>query len=1080
MRNLKKFLALVLATLMVISAAATVSAYSDVADDNIYAAAIAALTEYGIVNGTNTELDTFSPDDDVVRYQMALMMARALEPDTEDWQNGMAIFEDVTEWYGAIAYAYMNGIVTGMDATHFEPKTGIKCRDALIMAVRALGYEVDVTLTPYWIGAYQTAAKIGLTKNLQVNDPAKTLTRAETAQVIYNMLKATPADGGATIEEKNFDIKGDKNTTVAVITATSKQAFDGDVVVADDSTYVTLQLLNADGTLGGGFYAKFADLGFDENVKPDDVIGYSVNLVNFEGGKFTKAVPNDAVVVTTNDADVTVSSDKKKVTIDKKVYWLVDEYSADSIKNELIVKTDDGRVATSLLDSTNKFYYDKSGNIVTPVSKKILAYKVDDMTATNGQSLYALIDPETDKPYRVYTVNELLDVKDIADAYNDITSVDGYADLGSITEAVQLTLFDDDGDEIYDRAISTPIYMSVYNDKKDGKYVNIYSNANGLTTTTEGVTYVTAKPLTKGDIFYYTYNKQTKTINVLGTVGMEYGTINSINLTDSKAENFTIKISGTTYKFGSLNKASNVFGANLAPANTSKLTSIDKIVSEAALDFVNYTEFANAASIGATVKFYAYNGYIIYAESYDVEEAYNLVAIKNMIDVDSEGNGLVADIYVDGKLVEDAIISEVINPDTGKTVDLSKLSTYAFSRIAYQYFDSENCIFKGVKLEDGSYRLGIALYDGESISNVATTPIKDKGFGLTNAKASDVEFLDGISNAALAKNKIRTNDSTVFYFIKDGKLTVVQTSGKDFAIKGAEAIYVDKLGYSGDAKGVATKVIVYNYSSVEGFGMAATVNATVFVPQGLAKADDNYVIAKYSVADAKDLGLNGYEGAYYYYKNIAIDMSNGATVSEIYSDKPLTAGMFYQIDSNNVVFAAVELEENRIAKDYVVIDDQYKSIYGVFDAEAGITNIKAIAFDKNEAKTVANADAVKLLKDNALTTVYYITDDEGKAADLKDGIFVMVVGAADTSNSKVVTITAEGFDEDSIPVKVVAKDADGNTVQTIIIDENGTYYFVVDKDITWFWLATSENGNWQWTNDEQTTATVTPTEYPAK
>lgn len=1079
MRNLKKFLALVLATLMVISAAATVSAYSDVADDNTYAAAINALTEYGIVNGIGD--DKFGPDNDVVRYQMAIMMARALEPKTTDWQNGMAIFEDVTEWYGAIGYAYMNGIVTGMDATHFEPYTGIKCRDALIMAVRALGYKVDTTLTPYWIGAYQTAAKLGLTKDLQVTDPAKTLTRAETAQVIYNMLKATPADGGATIEAKNFGASTEKNTTTAVITATSKQAFDGDVVLADDSTYVTLQVLNADGTLGGGFYAKFADLGFDEGVVADDVIGYSVKLVNFDSGKFDKSVPNAAKIVTTNDDDVTVSSDKKKVTIDKKVYWLVDEYSTDSIKNEIIVKTDDGRVATSLLDSVSKFYYDKDLNIVAPNnSKSILAWYVKDMKAANGQSLYALVNPEKAESYRVYTANELLNEKDIADAYNDVTSVDGYADLDKVTEAVQLTLFDDNGDGAYDRAISTPIYMSVFNTKKSDGQINIESNANGLKTSTKDVTVVSAKPLTKGDIFYYTYNKQTKTINVLGTVAMEYGTINSINFTDSKAENFTIKISGTNYKFGSLNQASAVFGANLAKtANAAdKLTGIDKIVSEPALDFVNYTEFANAASIGATVKFYAYNGYIIYAESYDVEEAYNLIAVKNMIDVDNDG--LIADIYVDGKLVEDAVISEVINITTGKTVKLSNLSTLAFSRIASQYFDSNNYIFKGIKLEDGSYRLGVTLYNATKKAlntEKIVAPTSDNGFAMTSAKATDVEFLDGISTAALAKNKIRTNDSTVFYFIKDGKLTVVQTSGKDYVIKGAEAIYVDKLGYSGDYKGVATKVIVYNYASVEGFGIAATVNATVFVPQGLGDPKANYVVGKYSLADAKELGLDGYEGAYYYYKNIAIDMSNGNTVAELYSDKPLTAGKFYQVDTNNVVIEgkATVIPANRIGKDYVVIDDQYKSIYGVFGTEAGVTTIKAIEFNKKEAKTVSNADAAKLLAKGTLTTVYYLVDEDGDAIDLKDGIFVMVVGEADTSNSKVVTITAEGFTEDSIPVKVVAKDDNDNTVQTITIDENGTYYFTVDKSIKWFWLAVSENGTWTWTNAEQTTATVTPT-----
>lgn len=1041
MRNLKKFLALVLATLMVISAAATVSAYSDVADDNIYAAAIAALTEYGIVNGTNTELDTFSPDDDVVRYQMALMMARALEPDTEDWQNGMAIFEDVTEWYGAIAYAYMNGIVTGMDATHFEPKTGIKCRDALIMAVRALGYEVDVTLTPYWIGAYQTAAKIGLTNNLKVNDPAKTLTRAETAQVIYNMLKATPADGGATIEEKNFDIKGDKNTTVAVITATSKQAFDGDVVLADDSTYVTLQLLNADGTLGGGFYAKFADLGFEEDVKPDDVIGYSVNLVNFEAGKFSKAVPNDAKIVLTTDDNVTVSSDKKKVTIDKVVYWLVDEYSADSIKNEIIVKTDDGRVATSLLDNTNKFYYNKDGNIVSPKdTKKELAIKTD-MTAANGQTLYRLASADEDQ-YLVYTVSELLNVKEIYDEYNDVTSVNGYADLDKITDAVQLTLFDDNGDETYDRAISTPIYMSVFNNK-DGKKVNIDSEAPGLSKSTEDVNFIMAKPLTKGDIFYYTYNKQTNTINVLGTVDVDYGTITGINLTADNAKDFTIKIGDTSYKFAGAND-STVVGAKIAKSNTGAIATdgIDAIVSKPALDTITYNAFSMSASLGATVEFYAYNGYIIYAEAYNVEDSYNLVAIKNMIDVD--GEGLIADVYVDGKLVEDAVISEVINTATGKTVKLANLSSYAFSRIAYEYFDTNSNIYKGIELEDGTYRLGVALYDKEYDG------ISNEGFGYVKAPAGDIDFYDGISDNTTPSKKIRTNSDTVFYFINRtvdnsrnviSTLTVVQTSGKNYSIKTDynTEIYVDKLGYSGKNAGIATKVIVYNASSVEGFGIAATVNSVVFVPGKISTG-------KYSIDTAKNFGLEGYEGAYYYYKNIAVDMSDGSTVS-LYSDKPLTAGTFYQVDTNNVVVKDTDLYSKDIYSTNVVLDDTYKAIRGIFTAEDGVTTIKAIAYDKNEAKTVSNADAVALLG-KKVATVYYLTDDEDAASDLKDGIFVMVV-EAETDDTQVIKVTVKGVDntEDGIVTLISKiKDTDEEIVDSKEVYKDGEYEFVVNKD----------------------------------
>ena len=153
MRNLKKFLALVLAMLMIVSASAAVSAsdFSDVADDSIYAEAIADLVEKGITNGVAE--GQFGPDQPVQRFQMALFMARALEPDVDDWMTGMQVFTDVTEWYGAIAYAYVNNIVTGMGNNLFAPHNGIRYQDALIMALRALGYDVDVSGDHYWLEA---------------------------------------------------------------------------------------------------------------------------------------------------------------------------------------------------------------------------------------------------------------------------------------------------------------------------------------------------------------------------------------------------------------------------------------------------------------------------------------------------------------------------------------------------------------------------------------------------------------------------------------------------------------------------------------------------------------------------------------------------------------------------------------------------------------------------------------------------------------------------------------------------------------------------------------------------------------
>lgn len=1025
MRNFKKFLALVLAMLMVVSAAATVSAFSDVAEDNQYAAAIADLVEKKIVNGVGD--DKFNPDGAVERYQMALMMARALDPDktNEEWAEGMSIFTDVTEWYGAINYAYMNGIVTGIGNLQFAPHAGIRYQDALIMALRALGYTVDVSGDPYWLAAYNQAAKIGLTKNVAVNKGDKVLTRAETAQVIYNMLYTTPADGGATIAAKNFGEATIKNTTTFVITATGAQSYTGTSEAVADDKYVTIQELNADGTLGDGMYVEFAKLGFDEDVKADDVIGYSVKLVNLkEDGKFDKAIAGTATTVLTTDSNVSVSNDGKKVTIDNRVYWLTDSFEKNTIKNEIIVKTNDGKVPTATLDNVSKLYYNKNGDVVAQ-DGTVLALK-QEVTAANGQTLYKLAKDKDKDAFLLYTAAELLNVKEIADKYNEFTSVEGYADLTKISGALQLTLFDDNGDGKYDRAISTPVYMSVFNNR-DGKKVNIDSNA--FKKSTENVKF--SKDLAKGQIFTYTYNKQTNTVDVLGTVDLQFGTIERINFTD-KPENYTITISGTTYKFAGAN--SSTFGASLAKTNADELNkadSIGNIVSKPALTFVNYENFFNAASRGATVKFYAYNGFIVYAESYDVEESFSLVAIKNMIDISNKG--LLADIYVDGKLVEDAVISEVLNPDTGKTVVFSDLSSFYFSSIASRYFRTENNIYKGIKLEDGSYRLGVALVDKDGVSNLATTPVKNKGFGLAPAdlttststnnglvKNRKVEFLDGITVEGDRYTRIRTNDNTVFYFINAaGKLQVVTTSAKDSVInlrydektgKLLTKIFADKIGYA-DVKdvssaGTATRVIVYNYDSVEGFGIASTVYGIVYIPA-------KYNVNMFQIDTAEGFGLgSNYEGSYYYYGDAAVNMSDGSKVS-LYSSVKLLAGKAYQVDEKGVVITdklgaanpidpttdTIYFASAPVAKDSIVLNDRYFYITangqtginsGIVKYDDKVSSFKAQLIDKDGVDVKAGGDAKNLIADGKTAMFYYLASN-GQATDLKDGIFVAIV-----------------------------------------------------------------------------------------
>lgn len=1016
MRNLKKFLALVLATLMVISAAATVSAYSDVADDDTYAAAIAALTEYGIVNGTNAELDTFSPDDDVVRYQMALMMARALEPDTEDWQEGMAIFEDVTEWYGAIAYAYMNGIVTGMDATHFEPKTGIKCRDALIMAVRALGYEVDVTLTPYWIGAYQTAAKIGLTNNLKVNDPAKTLTRAETAQVIYNMLKATPADGGATIEEKNFGVAGDSNVTTFVITATPNQAY-ADGAKAVEAGYVGIQPLVNGIPNGAIVYIPSEMIGIDAD-DVDNYFNYSVDLVNYveKTGKFDKAVigADPTVVYSTN---LTVANGK--VTINSIPYYPATEITGAALKNEIVIYAggSDAREARILLK-------DSDGDIIDQNGKKVAIYAYQ---APNGTKYYA-------DQLKAKVISEATALEDygviVEGSYTEYETLT--YDKLSTESNYQFTLFDDNNDGKFDRAIWAPVYMSVFNTAKSNGEVNIKSDAFAASKT--GVKFDTT--LKKGQIFVYTYNKQLNKVNVIEVLTESEGVIEALNLTEYKHQTggnakkdylATITISGKDYKIA--NTAQEKYtGAALCETTTDAID-YSKITSDAVLNYTNseldIEDVVYFANIGSHIKFYEFNGYLIAAATYDIEEAFDYMVVVSAEDYDE--TGVFVDAYINGVRGTYHIAQYKNSKD--EIVDFSNLSVFALNNAIQTFANGvAGQVYKTISVGEDSYQVSQAfrktVYDYVDLKSQVV--FNTTSFKLYEATDRTYEFVNGVSKLVNTKaTRLRTNENTKFYFINTsdnsislftGKLAdgyKITTSGTDngYGLR----VFADKLGFGTDSKvnGVANTVIVYynngNKAAISGFDLSSITNAIVYIANP----------GTYTVGSASDFGLTGKSGTYFKYGEVAVNMASGKKMA-VYAtksfaqnideeaDKGVDVQGFYEVDGMGILTKKLNVNDYRLAtasitKSGVDLADEYvtiKNTSGTVILNVGAEVTKVITSLNNELKIKENKDN---LSDTAKKVYFLKNLDQNNSSligDYADGVVVLIVGEVVTGGPK--------------------------------------------------------------------------------
>jgi len=197
---MKKFLSLVVAALLSVSAVATTAsaAFTDVdAKNEALTDAVELLTALNVTKGTSET--TFGTDENVTRQQMAAFIYRMMKAGksyegkaTDPNTTSFADLKDPTFFF-MVSWANSQGIIKGRSATSFDPDGGIILQDAYTMIVRALGYD-DGTLS-YPIGFISKAEELGLDKDLPSTvDYTTELSRGEVAIILANMFYAETAD----------------------------------------------------------------------------------------------------------------------------------------------------------------------------------------------------------------------------------------------------------------------------------------------------------------------------------------------------------------------------------------------------------------------------------------------------------------------------------------------------------------------------------------------------------------------------------------------------------------------------------------------------------------------------------------------------------------------------------------------------------------------------------------------------------------------------------------------------------------------------------------------------------------------
>ncbi len=362
MINFKRIMSASLATLMIVAAMMTgVSAksYDDVASTDAFAEQIEILSDIGVIKGTSeTE---FSPDEDVTREQMAMLLFRLMIGKDNSGKINTTAFTDLYDetYHGAISWANASGYILGTSATTFEPTEGIMLQDAMTMLVRALGHDTDTMNAGYPWTYIDTAIKLGLDAGLESLDYEKELTRAEVAAILYNAITAEyliprTAPNGMTYYDSTTIIERVFGYEIAesVIVATNTHALEGVATVTKDG-YVTVH------TEDGLITVKYEELGLEG--ESDTHLGRSYKIVYKRDDKtklisvlgcteIGKSVPLSKIEVE--------EEEYKYVLINGVKYQVVEELSDElaTNANELLVYAFAGRDELIQITSNRELY----------------------------------------------------------------------------------------------------------------------------------------------------------------------------------------------------------------------------------------------------------------------------------------------------------------------------------------------------------------------------------------------------------------------------------------------------------------------------------------------------------------------------------------------------------------------------------------------------------------------------------------------------------------------------------------------------------------------------------------------------
>ncbi len=267
---MKKILSLVLAMLMIFSMVPAVFAAETSESD--YQAAIEYLSAIDLWKGYGDGED--GADDQVLRYQMALFTARMVtgRTDAAYWETDAndSGFTDIDELnaeaLGGVCYAAQQGIVNGIGGSEFAPLDNVTYRDAIVMIVRALGFNYPASGYPW--SYINKARELGVLDGITGVSYTAEVKREVIAQLLYNAINAEIK--GESIAANVFGVE----ETIVMVTASYDLTYVADASKSLKDTMVKVSAIDAEGEpIGAEYYVSYRTLGAKNPTQANALVG---------------------------------------------------------------------------------------------------------------------------------------------------------------------------------------------------------------------------------------------------------------------------------------------------------------------------------------------------------------------------------------------------------------------------------------------------------------------------------------------------------------------------------------------------------------------------------------------------------------------------------------------------------------------------------------------------------------------------------------------------------------------------------------------------------------------------------------